>query len=86
MKVRLTLMGRGYDRTSSLPSEVDVTLGACLGDVLHLIQSHYGELVPLSTSWLVVVNGQHLGTVERYEDVELRERDDLMLIAPVAGG
>ena len=41
---------------------------------------------PLSASCLVAVSGMHLGTLADHRPQTLKDGDELLLLAPVAGG
>ena len=86
MKVRFTMMGRSYDAAGQLPDELDLTAEARVEDALEAISSLLPEDQELPTSCLVVHNGKHLGTVASHDNARLAEQDELVLIAPVAGG
>ncbi len=86
MKLQLTLMGRSYDASAALPNELELTADARIDDALHAVARLLPEGESLSPSCLVTLNGKHLGNVGRHDNALLREQDELVLIAPVAGG
>ncbi len=86
MKLRFTMMGRSYDAADKLPDALELAEGACIEDALNAVTMCLSEPQTLPPSCLVVHNGKHLGTVAAYESVALADGDDLVLIAPVAGG
>ena len=86
MRVRVVFTGRGYDAMGSLPSELDVPETATLDDALYCLQSRLSGGARLPASCLVTVSGAHLGTVARHTSRALRDGDEIVLIAPVAGG
>ena len=86
MKIRIVFSGRGYDRAERLPGELELPDRATLREALAELQRLLGDGVALPPSCLVAVSGQHAGTVEQHDNRSLQEGDELMLIAPVAGG
>ncbi len=86
MKLRLTMMGRRYDASVMLPDELELEAPSSLDDALQAVANALPERETLSPSCLVVLNGKHLGSVDRHENTTLAEHDELILIAPVAGG
>lgn len=86
MKLRIVFMGRRYHAAQRLPSEIIVEEGATLDDALASLLSLPEAGQSLSSSCLVSVTGRHVGTVAEHTSIELREGDELVLIAPVAGG
>lgn len=86
MNIRVTLTGRSYHAASQLPAEIELADGANLSDVLARIDQLLPDDAPLPGSCLVALGGQHVGAVANYQDVELRDGQELTLVAPVAGG
>lgn len=86
MRVRLVLIGRGYDAAENLPDHWDVPDGASVDDVLRLIEQQYGSIPGCSPSCLIALQGRHLGTIASHASAPLHDGDELTLIAPVAGG
>jgi molybdopterin converting factor small subunit len=86
MKIRTVITGRFYHTTSSLPDELSLDDGASVDDALAALVGHLPADQSLPQSCLVAVSGRHLGTLAEHASVELREGDELVLIAPVAGG
>jgi len=86
MRVRLTMMGRSYDATTQLPDELEVGGEGKIGDALEAVAAVLPDSQELPASCLVVHNGKHVGTVASHDNAPLAERDELVLIAPVAGG
>ena len=85
MKIRLIVSGRHYDAAAAVPSELSLSDGASLDEAL----AHIEALLPekrLPESCLIAVNGAHLGTVGKHATEALRDRDELLLLLPVAGG
>jgi len=86
MKVRLVISGRNYDSTTAIPEHLTLPEGCSLAEALGAVAELLPERRPLPKSCLVVVSGKHLGTVGRHRPHELADGDDLVVIAPVAGG
>jgi sulfur carrier protein ThiS len=86
MHVRVTISGRHYDALAAAPSCVQLPDEATLDDALAAIDSTLPEGTILPNSCLVAVAGQHVGTVSSHRGRILRDGDEILLIAPVAGG
>ena len=86
MHVKLVISGRGYHDASALPEELTLPAGASVDDALARIAELLPEGVRLPESCLVAVSGEHLGTLARHAERELADGDELLLVAPVAGG
>lgn len=84
MKIKLTIVGRGQHATPA-PGMLELRDGARLNDALGQLAATMLD-APLPATMLVVVNGRHVGTLSSHENVPLADRDELLLIAPVAGG
>jgi hypothetical protein len=86
MNVRIVVFGRNYDATEHLPGQLtlpeDCTLDAALERLAALLPG--GR--QLSDSCLVAVSGTHLGTIGNHRPRTLRDGDELLIVAPVAGG
>ena len=86
MKIQISYTGRSYQTASLLPAEITLDDGATVDDALRLIKSNLRDDQQLTKSCLVAVSGEHIGTLASYTNRSLRDRDELILIAPVAGG
>lgn len=86
MKVRVVFSGRSYDAAAALPDCLDLPDGAPVEDALRQLAGLMPEGKRLPTSCLVAVSGKHLGTLQSHRPHPLRDGDELVLIAPVAGG
>lgn len=86
MKIQISYTGRSYQTASLLPAEVTLDDGGTVADALRVLTSALSEDQQLPTSCLVAVSGEHIGTLANYADRPLGDRDELILIAPVAGG
>ena len=85
MKIRITYLGRSYQHAEALPELLDLEPGASVAAAVQKVNSLLGD-GELPRSCLVTVSGEHMGSVASFTDRELREGDELVLIAPVAGG
>jgi len=85
MKVRISVMGRASAGPSSVPAEIELPAGATLADALEALRAN-GRGFPWSESTLVAVSGRHAGTLARHAPLPLQENDEVLLLAPVAGG
>ena len=85
MKVQVVYTGRGYDQGAKLPGELALDEGSSVSDALKALQQAAPD-VTLPESCLVSVAGTHLGTLAKHDARDLRDGDEIVLIAPVAGG
>jgi molybdopterin converting factor small subunit len=69
-----------------LPERLTLPDGASLDDALESLVGQLADARLLPPSCLISVSGQHLGTVADHSKHTLRDGDELVLIAPVAGG
>jgi hypothetical protein len=81
MKLRIQVVGRNSGGSATLPAELELTPNATLSDACAALQA--AELPP---STLVVVSGRHVGTLANYPPLALRDNDELLFLAPIAGG
>ena len=86
MQVRLTISGRSYDAAAQIPDQLTLHEGSSLDDALQAIARLMPEGKDLPKSCIVAVSGKHLGTLGSHRPHTLEEGDELVLIAPVAGG
>ncbi len=86
MRISVVMSGRNYDRAEALPDSLELDDGCDVEEALRRL----GELLPrgadLAPTCLVAVCGRHLGTVAACAPCELKDGDELVVIAPVAGG
>jgi molybdopterin converting factor small subunit len=85
MQIQLQFTGRGYPAAHRLPEEIDLEPGADLATALRRISAHLGDET-LSNSCLIAVSGKHVGTLGNYINQTLRDGDEIIVLAPVAGG
>ena len=86
MRLRVTISGRNYDALAAAPSCLELPDGASLDEALAAIAARLPAGVVLPDACLVAVSGTHLGTVKTRQARTLRDGDELLLVAPVAGG
>ena len=86
MNVRIVLSGRNYDLGEVIPAELMLPDGASLDDALSALARQMPGGKGLPASCLLAVSGVHLGTVGAHRPRPLRDGDELLVLAPVAGG
>lgn len=86
MKIRIIISGRSYDASEEIPSELSLADGASLDDALAQLAACLPEGRSLPNSCLLAVSGKHIGTLANHADHPIKDGDELVLIAPVAGG
>ena len=86
LNVQIVFIGRHYDAAQSMPDRLCLPDGSTLDDALAAISEQLSGDDPLSTSCLVAVSGKHLGTLAAHRPMTLKPGDELLLLAPVAGG
>jgi molybdopterin converting factor small subunit len=86
VKIRVVVTGRNYHTAAPVPEELELGEGQSVDDALASLTQYLPEGQSFPGSCLVVVSGQHLGTVSKHQPQSLRDGDELALIAPVAGG
>ena len=86
MQVRIVIAGRHYDAAESIPKELTLPPECSLDAALQTLQGLLPNGTRLPDSCLVAVSGVHLGTLGKHRPQVLRPGDELLLLAPVAGG
>ena len=86
MKIRLVYTGRSYQTAESLPEELVLAAGARLVDALRAVEDCLADGERLPATCLVSLAGRHRGTIASYTNDPLSDGEELVLIAPVAGG
>jgi hypothetical protein len=86
VKIRVMMAGRGYPSAQTLPEWLNLPDGCSVDHALEAVAALIGNGKGPSASSLVAVSGSHLGTVRNHRPRELRDGDELTIIAPVAGG
>ena len=86
MKVRVVVSGRNYDTAEAIPPHLTLPEGCSVDEALQAVAECCRQGPGLPESCLVAVSGTHLGTLRRHRPHVLSDGDELVLIAPVAGG
>ena len=86
MKVRLVITGRSYDAAEAIPDAIELPEGASVDDALTAAAKLIAGGKGLPDSCLIAVSGTHLGTLADHQPHTLADGDELVVIAPVAGG
>lgn len=86
MVVHVVYTGRSYQQAGALPETLTLADDASLADALDAIRGLLPGEQALPPSCLLSVSGQHLGTLASHRERPLSDGDELVLIAPVAGG
>ncbi len=86
MNIRVVVTGRSYHTAEQLPEEIALDDNATVDDAIESISKLLPDGETFPASCLVAVAGQHLGTLLSHQNRELRDGDEVTLIAPVAGG
>ena len=86
MRIHLAYLGRAYPLAKQLPKQLQLGDRAGVAEALREIATLLADGDQLSDSCLVTVAGEHLGTIARHSERSLRDGNELVLIAPVAGG
>ena len=86
MQVQVVYSGRNYDAAAAVPQRLTLPEGCSLDEALQVLRGLFPAGQPLAESCLVAVSGTHLGTVRKHRSHQLQAGDELILIAPVAGG
>jgi molybdopterin converting factor small subunit len=86
MTITVLVTGRSYHTAARVPDQLELPDGSTVDDALEAVNCHLPGEEKLPASCLVAVSGEHLGTVAGHRPRVLVQRDELVLIAPVAGG
>ena len=86
MKVRLLISGRGHPTSDAIPESIELPDGASVADALQALTDYLPDGTALPDTCLISVSGTHLGTLANHQPQTLCEGDELVIIAPVAGG
>ncbi len=86
MKVRVVIVGRGYSDGSVYPESLALPEDATVEHALIELAALLPVESALSATCLVAVSGRHVGTIGRHDNTSLRDGDELVVLAPVAGG
>ena len=86
LNVQIVFMGHRYDAAPSVPDRLCLRDGATVDDALKAITEQLSGGNRISASCLVAVSGMHLGTLGDHRTRILKDGDEVLLLAPVAGG
>ena len=92
MKIRLVISGRNHPTSDAVPEHLDISDGATVDDALRSLAEQLADVTgsdsdaPLPNSCLIALSGTHLGTLADHRSPPLSDGDELVVIAPVAGG
>ena len=86
MKIRLVVSGRSYPTDGTMPHELTLPDAASVDEALESLQQHLPADNSLPPSSMIAVSGAHLGTLASHQARTLQDGDELVIIAPVAGG
>jgi len=86
MNVRVVISGRHYATDEGIPEQLSLKEGCSIDEALSKISKLADAAAQLPESCLLAVSGKHLGTLGKHMAHTLAEGDEIVLIAPVAGG
>ncbi|MBB75381.1 MAG: hypothetical protein CMJ75_12810 [Planctomycetaceae bacterium] len=86
MKIRVVTMGRHYHETEDLPEFLELQEQASLDQAIERLRQLLPPGVDFPGSCLIALSGKHVGSIDSHSAVPLSDGDELMLLAPVAGG
>ena len=86
LNVQIVFLGRRYDAARSVPDRLCLPDGATVDDARTAIAAQSSGDNPLSATCLVAVSGMHVGTLANHRPRILKDGDEVLLLAPVAGG
>jgi molybdopterin converting factor small subunit len=86
MRIRLFVSGRNYELAARIPEELTLAEGATLDDALQRLCGLLPDGRQLPGSCVVAVSGRHCGTLASHRPEALRDGDEVVVLAPVAGG
>lgn len=84
MQIQLFITGRMYHLADGAPDRIDLPDDATLTQAVAALQQLLPE--PLPDTTLLSVGNRHCGSIGRFDDCDLRDGDELIVVAPVAGG
>lgn len=86
IRTSVVIVGRNYHGYDSAPQHLDLPDGATVDDALGALAQRLPDGSTIPDTCLVAVSGAHLGTLKSHRPHILRDGDELLLLAPVAGG
>ncbi len=86
MNISVHVSGRSYHLAQQAPAALELPEGTGLAAAIAAFVQRLPSGQTLPASCLVIVSGRHLGTLAQHQDIALCDGDELLLLAPVAGG
>lgn len=86
MHVKVIISGRNYHTLGGIPAQLDLPEGCTLHEAIQTAAATLPDGGSLPDACLVAVSGTHVGTLHNHRPCVLKEGDELLLIAPMAGG
>jgi molybdopterin converting factor small subunit len=86
MKIQVIVSGRSYPTFAEIPARLELPDGATVAAALESLAERMPAGSALPPSCLLAVSGTHLGTLADHRARTLADGDELVVIAPVAGG
>ena len=86
MRIRLAITGRGYHLAGGIPESIELHADCTLQEAIEHVRQLFPSDNPVVDSCLISVAGKHRGTVGAPSAYQLRDGDELIIVAPVAGG
>jgi len=86
MNIRLVISGRSYPTSNAALDRLALADDSTVNDALAALDEQLTDDAKLPPTCLVALSGKHLGTLVEHESCPLRDGDELVVIAPVAGG
>lgn len=86
MQVQVLYSGRNYDVAGGVPQQLTLPDPCSVDEALEVLRGLFPVGQALAETCLLAVSGIHLGTVRKHRPHQLQAGDELLLIAPVAGG
>jgi molybdopterin converting factor small subunit len=86
MRIQVFFTGRSFSAATPLSPAIELPDGSGVDAAIQAIRQQLPQGEQLAPSCLVAVSGEHIGSVKDHLNRQLRDGDELVLIAPVAGG
>jgi len=86
MRIHIVLTGRADPGGDQFPGQLELPEDSHVSDAVAAIKDSLPEGESLPKSCLLAVAGRHLGTLDQHENRLLADGQELLLIAPMAGG
>ena len=86
MNIRLAITGRSYHLAGSIPQSIELNADCTLQEAIEHVRQLFPSDNPVADSCVISVAGKQRGTVGAPSAHQLRDGDELLIVAPVAGG